>query len=126
MPEGPFYYPETDVTDRSERFLAAEIIREKILLFLQEEIPHGVQVLIEEYADGENLCDIHAVIVCEKASHKSIIIGKNGAMLKKIGIAARTPLEKLTGKQVNLKTFVKVVEDWRDNPAKMKGLGFNN
>jgi len=124
MPEGPFYYPESDVTDKSMRYLAAETVREKILLFLQDEIPHGVQVIIERFDESEQFCGIDALIVCEKQSHKAIIIGKDGEMLKKLGTSARLALEKLLGKKVNLKTFVKVTEDWRNRPSRLKDLGY--
>ena len=124
IPEGPFYYPADEVTDKSLRWLAAEIIREKVLLYLQDEIPHGVQAVIESFDEGVDFCEIHALIVCEKQTHKAIIIGKGGEMLKKIGTSARASLEKLLDKKVNLKTFVKVVEDWRNRPGQLKDLGY--
>jgi GTP-binding protein Era len=125
MPEGPFYYPADEVTDKSQKELAAEIVREKILLFLQEEIPHGVQVVTEEYAEEEGLTRIAVLIVCEKPGHKSIIIGKNGDMLKKIGTSARKELERLLDTKVMLSTFVKVIPDWRNRPNRLKDLGFD-
>ncbi|MDR3317886.1 MAG: GTPase Era [Clostridiales bacterium] len=124
LPEGDMLYPADEVTDKSLRYLAAETIREKILLFVQDEIPHGVQVVLEEFDETDRITNISALIICEKNSHKSIIIGKGGDMLKKIGVSARKELETLLGKQVMLRTFVKVIEDWRNKPARLSELGF--
>lgn len=127
LPEGMPFYGEDEVTDKPMRFLAAEIIREKILLHFDQEIPHGVCVEIEKFAfDPEkNLTEIGAVIVCEKASHKPILIGKGGLALKKIGQSARAELEKMLDGKVYLTLFVKVKEDWRDSDLLLNQLGFD-
>ncbi len=114
LPEGPFFFPPDEITDKSERFLICEAIREKALLYLQDEIPHGIGVYIQSMEDGDKLCRIEADIICEKASHKSIIIGADGAKLRQIGESARASAERITGKKVYLKLFVKVRENWRD------------
>lgn len=126
MSEGPWYYPEDTYTDLTERELAAEIIREKLLWLLSDEVPHGVAVTIEkmhERAQG-GLIDIEASVFCEKESHKGIIIGKNGSVLKKVGSMARKEIEEMTGLSVNLKLWVKVMEGWRDSERNLKALGF--
>jgi len=126
LPEGPMYYPDDIITDSPVRQICTEIIREKILNFTNEEVPHGVGVEILTYKDRpkSNIADIEATIFCEKDSHKGIIIGKNGSMLKRIGTSARIDMEKLTGGKVNLQLWVKVKDDWRNNPGMLKELGF--
>ncbi|MGI6663997.1 MAG: GTPase Era [Christensenellaceae bacterium] len=124
LPEGPLYYPADMITDRPERFIAAELIREKALEFLREEVPHGVGVEIEKIEEFEDLTEVSAILYCEQDSHKGIIIGKGGAMLKKIGSAARMDLEMLFGTQVYLELFVKVKKDWRNSNFMLKELGY--
>lgn len=126
LPYGPMYYDEDTVTDQPERQIAAELIREKALRLLGEEVPHGIAVTIEkmrERADG-SMVDIEATIICERDSHKGIIIGKQGAMLKKIGTKAREEIERLFEYKVNLKLWVKVKKDWRDSDILMKNYGY--
>ena len=127
LPEGEPFYDEDTVTDETERSIAEEIIREKILRLLQDEVPHGtaVSILSMKFREDRPLCDINADIICERESHKGILIGKGGAMLKKIGMAARTDIEEMLGCKVNLKLFVKVRKDWKDNENMMKSLGYN-
>ncbi|ADQ04748.1 GTP-binding protein Era [Caldicellulosiruptor owensensis OL] len=127
LPEGPKYYLDDMTTDVRESFIVAEIIREKILLNLSEEVPHGVGIAIERFAERENkdILDIEAIIYCEKDSHKAIIIGKGGQMLKKIGMQAREELEMIFGMKVNLQLWVKVKKNWRDDISAMKMLGYN-
>ncbi len=124
--EGPQYFPEDMVTDQPERVVCCELIREKALLLLKEEIPHGLGVDIEkmELRAEENLYDIWATLYCERESHKPIVIGKKGAMLKAIGSQARKDMEWLLGARVNLQLWVKVKEDWRNSPATLKSLGY--
>ena len=124
LPEGPLLYDEETVTDQSMRAIAAEIIREKALRSLNEEVPHGIAVLIQAYREGEDRVDIEADLVCERDSHKGIIIGKGGSMLKKIGSAARHELEEELGCRVNLRLFVKVRKEWRNNPGWLKEFGY--
>ncbi len=125
LPEGPKLYDEDEVTDETERSIAAEIIREKTLRNLRDEVPHGVAVSIVSFKERpDGLIDIDAEIICEKDSHKGIIIGKHGSMLKKIGTESRLDIEKLTEARVNLKLFVKVRRDWRQNPMMLKDLGY--
>lgn len=125
LPEGPKYYPDDILTDRPIKFIVSEIIREKALLNLKEEVPHGVAVTIESMHENEKgLTEIEAVIYCEKDSHKGILIGKNGSMLKKIGTEARLDIENLIEGRVNLKLWVKVDKNWRDNDRRLKGLGY--
>lgn len=126
LPPGPQYYPEDMITDRPERFLASELIREKALLCLREEIPHGVGVEIEKVEEAGKITNVSAVIYCERESHKGIIIGKKGSMLKKIGTEARKDLEMLFGTQVFLQLFVKVKEDWRNSGFMLKTLGYKD
>lgn len=126
LPEGPQYYDEDTITDQPERQIVAEMIREKALRCLDHEIPHGIAVVIDrmkERADGR-IIDIDATIICERDSHKGIIIGKQGAMLKKIGTQARIDMEKLLDTKVNLKLWVKVKKDWRDSDYLLKNFGF--
>jgi len=125
LPFGPKYYDEDTVTDQPIRQIAAELIREKALRLLEEEIPHGIAVTIESMTERKNgMFDIEAVIVCEKDSHKGIIIGKGGKMLKKIGTAARIEIEHLMGARVNLQLWVKVRKEWRDSELYMKNYGY--
>lgn len=126
LPEGPALYDPDILTDKTVRELCAEIIREKILLFTTDEVPHGVGVEIVKYSEGssDKATEIHANIYCEKESHKGILIGKNGDMLKRIGTAARKDMEPLSGGKVNLKLWVKVREDWRNSAGMLKELGF--
>ena len=127
LPEGPMYFPDDMVTDQPERQIAAEIIREKALSLLQDEIPHGIAVDIMSMKKRQNkeLIDVEATLYCERESHKGIIIGKNGAMLKKIGMAARTDMENLLGTPINLKIWVKVKKDWRDSDFLLKNFGYD-
>lgn len=140
LPNGPQYYDEDTITDQPERQIVAELIREKALRFLDEEIPHGIAVSIDRMSERSNgqyeartldedmslgIMDIHATIVCEKDSHKGIIIGKSGAMLKKIGSAARKEIENLLDCRVNLQLWVKVKKDWRDSDFLLKNYGYN-
>lgn len=127
MPYGPMFYDEDTVTDQPQRQIVAEIIREKALHALDEEIPHGIAVTIEKMRErkGQHIVDIEATIICERDSHKGIIIGKQGSMLKKIGSNARFEIEKLLEEKVNLKIWVKVKKDWRDSDTLMKNFGYN-
>ncbi|MBQ8164494.1 MAG: GTPase Era [Clostridia bacterium] len=129
MPEGPAYFSEDILTDTNVREIAREIIREKILLFTNDEVPHGVGIEIVQFKEPKfsgGTCTIEANIYCEKNTHKTILIGKQGAMLKKIGTAARHDIEKLTGEKINLQLWVKVKTDWRNSPSMLKELGFKN
>lgn len=123
---GPMYYDEDTVTDQPMRQIAAELIREKALRLLDDEIPHGIAVVIEQMKERPNgIIDIEASIVCERESHKGIIIGKGGSMLKRIGTAARMEIENLMDTKVNLKLWVKVRREWRDSDMYMKNYGYN-
>jgi len=124
MPEGPMYFPDYMVTDHPERFLVSELIREKILLYLEDEIPHGVAVEIESYHEEPKITKIGAVIYCEKKSHKGIIIGKEGKKLKGIGKSARLEIEGLLGTKVFLEIWVKVRENWRNSDFAISDLGY--
>lgn len=126
IPEGPQYFPEDMITDQPERFIISEIIREKALINLEEEIPHGIYVGIESIKKRENkdLIDVFANIYCEKKSHKGIIIGKNGSKLKEIGQQARKEIELLLGSKVNLQIWVKVEANWREKENKIKYFGY--
>lgn len=125
LPYGPMYYDEDTVTDQPMRQIAAEIIREKALRLLEDEIPHGIAVTIEKmHYRKDGLYDIEAEIVCERDSHKGIIIGKGGAMLKRIGSQARHDIEKMVEARVNLKIWVKVRKEWRDNDLYLKNYGY--
>lgn len=124
MNEGPMYFPAEMVTDHPERFIVSEIIREKLLLYLNEEIPHGVAVEIETYKETPKLTKIGAVIYCEKKSHKGIIIGKEGKKLKGIGKDARMEIEGLLGTKVFLELWVKVKEHWRDSDIALSNFGY--
>lgn len=125
MKEGEPFYPQDEYTDKPMRYIVAETVREKILLFLQQEIPHGVQVVVERMDMTDDSMFIDAMIVVEKATHKPIVIGKGGETIKRIGMAARKDLERTFGSRVVLKTFVKVVEDWRNKPSQLNDLGFD-
>ena len=126
LPYGPQYYDEDTVTDQPMRQIAAELIREKALRLLSDEIPHGIAVTIEKMTERENgIMDIEASIICEKDSHKGIIIGKGGSMLKKIGSAARREIEDMMETQVNLQLWVKVRREWRDSEIYMKNYGYD-
>ncbi len=125
--EGPQLFPEGMVTDQPEKQICAEIIREKLLLCLDREIPHGTAVVIERFTERESeIIDLEAVIYCEKQSHKGMIIGKHGAMLKKIGAMAREDIEAFMGTKVYLQTWVKVKENWRDRDGLLKNFGFTD
>lgn len=125
LPYGPAFYDEDTITDQPLRQIVAELIREKALRLLEEEIPHGVAVCIESMKYRKNIVDIEATIVCERDSHKGIVIGKGGAMLKKIGSLARPEIEDLLEKQANLQLWVKVKKDWRDSDFLLKNFGYN-
>ena len=125
--EGPALFPEDMVSDQPERQIAAEIIREKMLRLLDREVPHGVAVSVERWNEREDgLIEVNATIYCEKASHKGIIIGKNGEMLKKIGKAARLDMERNLDTRVFLELWVKVREDWRNNAAQVRNFGYRD
>ena len=124
MPEGPMYYPEDMPTDQPEQFICSELIREKALRHLRDEVPHGIGVEILRYEKQGNMRVIDATMYCEKASHKSIIIGKGGQTLREIGSEARRDLEKLTGEHIHLQIWVKVRPGWRDNMDDLKTLGY--
>ena len=127
LPYGPAYYDEDTITDQPMKQIVAEIIREKSLHALSEEIPHGIAVVIDKMKTRENgICDIDATIVCEKDSHKGIIIGKQGAMLKKIGSTARYEIERLIEGKANLQLWVKVKKDWRDSETLLKNYGYTD
>ncbi len=126
MPYSEPFYDEDTVTNEPVRQITAELIREKALRCLDEEIPHGIAVTIEKMDFGERLVDIEATVICEKDSHKAIIIGKQGAMLKKIGSAARYEIERLLERHVNLRIWVKVKKDWRDSDVLVKNYGYRD
>ena len=126
MLDGPMYYPEDMATDHPERFIVSEIIREKLLNYLKDEVPHGVFVEIESFEEHDRLTDISAVIYCEKQTHKGIIIGKEGKKLKGVGKAARIEIEDLLGTKVFLSLFVKVKENWRDQERVIKNFGYKD
>lgn len=126
LEEGPQYYDPDTITDQPERAIVAEMVREKALRCLDQEIPHGIAVVIDRMKDraGTNIVDIDATIICERDSHKGIIIGKQGSMLKKIGTQARKDMENLLDAKVNLKLWVKVKKDWRDSEFLLKNYGY--
>ena len=126
LEESPWFFPEDMVTDQPERQIAAEIIREKILRTLNKEVPHGTAVVIEEFKDEGSMVRIRAEIFCEKASHKGIIVGKNGASLKLIGTYAREDLEKMLGVKVYLNLWVKVKENWRESARTVGNFGYRD
>jgi len=125
LPYGPMYYDEDTITDQPERQIIAEVIREKALHSLDEEIPHGIAVAIDQMKFERKVVHIDATIICERDSHKGIIIGKGGQMLKKIGSTARYEIEKMLDKKVNLKLWVKVKKDWRDSDFLLKNFGYD-
>ena len=125
LPYGPAFYDEDTITDQPMRQIVAELIREKALRLLEDEIPHGIAVSIESMKEKGKICHIEATIVCERESHKGIIIGKGGAMLKKIGSTARPEIEDLLEMQVNLQLWVKVKKDWRDSDFLLKNFGYD-
>jgi GTP-binding protein Era len=126
LPVGPQYFPSDMITDQPEKFVISEIIREKVLRNLEEEVPHGTAVEVISMKEEKNsrLININATIYCEKDSHKAIIIGKGGAMLKKIGQSAREDMEALLGSKIYLELWVKVRKDWRDTSSALKDLGY--
>lgn len=126
LEEGPMYFPEDMVTDHPERFIVSEIIREKLMLYLNDEVPHGVAVEIESYHEDEKVTRIGAVIYCERKSHKGIIIGKEGKKLKGIGKSARLEIEALLGTKVFLELWVKVKENWRDSDFALSNFGYKD
>lgn len=126
LPESPPFYPKDALTDKPERFFVNEIIREKILLNYQKEIPYSVEIETEEFKEEEDIIRIKAVIMVERDSQKGIIIGHKGASLKKVGIQSRQEMEKFFGKQVHIEMFVKVNKDWRNNAYQLRRFGYNN
>ncbi|MBN7772694.1 GTPase Era [Clostridium aminobutyricum] len=124
--EGPMYFPEDMVTDHPERFIVSEIIREKTLMYLDKEVPHGIAIEIESYKESDTLTKIGVVIHCEKKSHKGIIIGKEGKKLKGIGKSSRMEIEALLGTKVFLELWVKVKENWRDSDFALSNFGYDN
>lgn len=126
LSEGPQFFDSDTVTDQPEKQIAAEIVREKMLWLLEKEIPHGIAISVEKMKEDENLVSIYATIYCEKASHKGIIIGKGGEMLKKIASLARCDIEDMLDKKVFLQLWVKVKPDWRNSNSMIKNFGFEN
>ena len=126
LPYGPMYYDADEVTDQPMRAIVAEVIREKSLHALRDEVPHGIAVVIDEMKQRKDIYDISATIVCERETHKGIIIGKGGSMLKKIGTNARYEIEQMMECRVNLKLFVKVQKNWRDSDMLIKNFGYEN
>ena len=126
--ESPLFFPADMITDQPEKVIASEIIREKLLNLLNDEVPHGIAVAIERMDERKNkdLLDISAVIYCERDSHKGIIIGKNGSMLKEVGTKARMSLEDFFQIKINLKLWVKVKENWRNRESIIRSLGFSD
>jgi len=125
LPEAPPYYPKDTLTDKPERFFVNEIIREKILMNYNKEIPYSVEIETEEFLEDQNIIRIRALIMVERETQKGIIIGHKGTALKKIGIEARRELEQFFGKQIYLQTYVKVNKDWRNNSVQLKRFGYN-
>lgn len=126
LPESPAFYPKDTLTDKPERFFVNEIIREKILINYDKEIPYAVEIETEEFIEDENIIRIRSVIMVERETQKGILIGHKGAALKRVGIQAREELEKFFGKQVYLETYVKVNKEWRSNLRQLKRFGYNN
>ncbi len=124
LEEGPQFYDEDTVTDQPEKQIAAEIIREKMLRLLDKEVPHGIAIGIDKMQEGDKITSIYATIYCEKASHKGIIIGKGGEMLKKIGSLARRDIEEMLDKKVYLQLWVKIKQDWRNSDTMIKNFGY--
>ena len=125
LPEGPAWFPKDQLTDKTERFIVSEIIREKILLNYKKEIPYSCEVAVEEFKESPDIIRIKAVIIVERTSQKGIIIGNKGASIKKVGTEARIDIEKFFGKKVFLETFVKVEKDWRNNDRDLTNFGYN-
>lgn len=125
LPEGPAWFPKDQLTDKTERFIVSEIIREKILLNYKKEIPYSCEVAVEEFKESPDIIRIKAVIIVERPSQKGIIIGNKGASIKKVGTEARIDIEKFFGKKVLLETFVKVEKDWRNNDRDLSRFGYN-
>ncbi|MDU7560124.1 MAG: GTPase Era [Finegoldia magna] len=127
LPEGPMYYDKDSVTDQPIRQIVQELIREKSLMNLSDELPHGIAITIEKFKErqGRNLIDIDATIIVEKKSHKGMVIGKKGSMIKKIGTDARVDIEQLLDAKVNLKLWVKIDEEWRNKDSRLRYLGYN-
>ena len=125
LPYGPKYYPDDQALDLPVRFVVSEIIREKVLLLTQEEVPHSVAVTIDKFSEEEKMIDINATIICERPSQKKIIIGHEGKMIKQIGTLARLDIKKLLDKGIYLELFVKVEENWRNNKKYLKEFGYN-
>ena len=125
LPESPAYFDKDQLTDKPARFFVSEIIREKILLYYDKEIPYSVEVRVESFKEAEKRIDIRAIIYVERESQKGIIIGHQGYALKKVGIESRKALEKFFGKKINLETFVKVDKDWRNNQRELSAFGYN-
>lgn len=125
LPEGPAWFPKDQLTDKTERFIVSEIIREKILLNYKKEIPYSCEVAVEEFKESPDIIRIKAVIIVERPSQKGIIIGNKGASIKKVGTEARIDIEKFFGKKVFLETFVKVEKDWRNNDRDLSRFGYN-
>ena len=121
---GPMYYPEDQLLDQPERFVVAEIIREKVLLTTNDEVPHSVAVTIESFKEKNNIIEINADIVVERPSQKKIIIGKNGSKIKEIGTQARKDIVKFLGSKIYLELFVKVETDWRNKTSRLKEFGY--
>ncbi len=126
LEDGPQYFPSDMVTDHPERFIVSEIVREKVLMYLEDEVPHGVAIEIESYSEEPNITKIGAVIYCERKSHKGIIIGKQGKKLKGIGKSARMEIEALLGTKVYLELWVKVKENWRDSDFALSNFGYKD
>ncbi len=127
LPEGPHYFPDDMVTDQPERLICAELIREKALMHLRDEVPHGIGVeMMSIRKESETFTEIHATIYCEREAHKGIIIGKHGAMLQTIGSEARADIERLLDTHVNLKLWVKVRPDWRNRTEDLRNLGYDS
>ena len=125
--EGPHLFPDDSITDQPERQICAELIREKILRYVEKEVPHGTAVEISRFSERENgILDIEATIYCEKSSHKGILIGKNGSMLRQIGAEAREEIEAFLGTKVFLQTWVKVKENWRDSEIQLRNFGYRS
>lgn len=124
LPEGPAWFPKDQLTDKTERFIVSEIIREKIFLNYQKEVPYSCEVAIEEFKESDSLIKIKAVIIVERQSQKGIIIGNKGAAIKKVGTEARLDIEKFFGKKIFLETFVKVEKDWRSNERDLTNFGY--
>lgn len=125
LPESPAYFEKDQLTDKPARFFVSEIIREKILLYYDKEIPYAVEVRVDSFKETQNRIDIHATIYVERESQKGIIIGHQGIALKKVGMESRKALEKFFGKKINLETFVKVDKDWRSNDRELNAFGYN-